>query len=228
MNPIKQLFAGRLLEGPHARTSADLGALLESGRRDIGKPAGAILVLGLVFLAGLSLYWISSNALATMQMNFNARQDLLSALQRSNETTRTALSGGVDPKRRNQFILAATETLAAAELDDELRRVTAEEDGIVLASHAEIDHSDRGPGKKIEIKALLEGKINKVQAVLFRLETSAPMIFVEALDLEPKSGSLEESVDADPVLHANVMLAAYWRDPIQKKAQRYRAANDDQ
>jgi general secretion pathway protein M len=220
MSAIKHLFAARVRAGSRPRVWIDLRGLLKSGHLEIGKPAGAVLMLGFIYIAAISLYWISNNALTTMQMTYDARQDLLSALQRRSETAGTYLGKGTDLKHRNPFLSAATETLAAAQLDDELRRVTDEEHGIVLSSHAEIDHDDQAPGNKIEIKTVVESKIEAIQALLFRLETSAPMIFVEELDLEQKNEGIQGSLDTDPMLHANLTLAAYWHDPGQKELQR--------
>lgn len=219
MSAIKDILGTRVQAGSRLRASIDLRGILKTGNREIGNAAGAVLVLGLISIAALCLCWISSNALTTMQTTYDARQDLLTALQRRSSGSAGADLTKDDTKHHDPFLSAVTETLAAAELDDELRRVASEEHGIVLSSHAEIDRDDQGPGNKIEIKAVVESRINSIQSLLFRLETGAPMIFVQELDLEPK-GDTQGGAETDPMLHANLTLAAYWHDPAQKKIQR--------
>lgn len=214
MNAIKQLFAGRVQRKPRI----DFRALLKTGYRDIGKSAGAVLVLTLILITALGLYWIASNALTTMQMTHDARQDLLNALERRAEAA--GLKGHAEGRRGNPFFSASTETLAASQLDDELRRVVGEEHGIVLSSHAQVEHDDQSRGNKIEIKTIVETKIDEIQALLFRLETSDPAIFVEELNLEPKNDDTQGGSSADPTLHANMTLAAYWQDPTRKRVQK--------
>ncbi|HLH10530.1 MAG TPA: type II secretion system protein GspM [Methylovirgula sp.] len=194
----------------------DFSGLRKAGNRQIGKTACAVMLLGLIYVVALGANWISSDALATMQTNYEARRDLLTALERRSHIGRTELAADAALSHRDPFFSAVTETLAAAQLDDELRRDTVAEQGVVLSSHAGINHDAQSAGKKIEIKAVIEGKIATVQALLFRLETSAPMIFVEELNMEPKGDAQRGVIDSDPTLQANLTLAAYWHDPNQK------------
>lgn len=219
MSVLKHLVAGR--PQTISRAAIDLRAFLKAGDREIGNAASAVIMIGLIYIAALGIYWISSDALTAMQTTYDARRDLLSALEmRNGEAARADFTQQTSAKLRDPFFFAATETLAAAQLDDELRRVAFEEKGVVLSSHAGIDHDDRTPGSKIEIKGIVEGKIGAVQALLYRLETSVPMIFVEELDVEPKNDAMRGEMEADPTLEANLTLAAYWHGPDPKGPRR--------
>lgn len=213
MSVLKHLVVGQTV----SRAAIDLRTFLKAGDWQIGNAASAVMLIGLIYVAALGVYWISSDALTAMQTTYDAKRDLLSALEiRNGEAGRADFTQRTSAKLRDPFFSAATETLAAAQLDDELRRVALEEDGVVLSSHARIDHDDRTLGSKIEIKGVVEGKIGAVQALLYRLETSVPMIFVEELDVEPKNDAMRGEMEADPTLEANLTLAAYWHSPDSK------------
>jgi hypothetical protein len=212
MPVLKRFLISSQHAGRYTHAAAEFRAWFKNGNLEIGRAAGASLVLALIYALAFGIYWLSSDALTTMQMTYDAKLNLLAALQkRSSDVTPGAL-----PARQDLFLSAATETLAAAGLDDMLRQITAEENGIVLSSHAEADHDTHGPGNKIEIKAVLEGKIETIQSVLFRLETGMPMIFIDAVDIEPKNQAPRNAMEPAPMLHSTLTLAAFWRGAALK------------
>jgi hypothetical protein len=179
--------------------------------REIGEPTAAVLMAATVYIALIGAYFAASNMLSVASTARDAKQDFLAVLQR-----RSGDNDGANGKGTHGapelFVFAATESLAAARIDDTLRRITREAGGIVLATDAEISHDDNAPSNRLKIRATIEGKIEAIQAVLFRLETHVPMIFVKEVSLEPKTGALSTSVTrAAPVLHASMTLASYWR-----------------
>jgi general secretion pathway protein M len=212
MPVLKRFPIGSQHIGRYSHALAELRSWFKSGNFEIGRATGACLVLGLTYVLAFSMYWLASDAMTTMQMKYDAKQNLLGVLQKRSSD----MAPNGSSIRRDLFLAAATETLAAADLDDKLRQITAEENGIVLSSHAEANHDTLGPGNKIEIKAILEGKIETIQSVLFRLETGMPMIFIDALDIEPKNQGLRNAIEPAPMLHAALTLVAFWRGPTSQ------------
>jgi general secretion pathway protein M len=186
------------------------GKTFSLNKEDLGKPASAVLVLFLIYSLSLVALWLAADTRATLQTSYDVKHDLLASLEarRANLSRRRVAQDHADP-----FVRAVTETLAAAELDDRLRQIAAEENGVVLSSHAEVNHEDEAAGHKIEIKALLEGKIEMLQALLFRLETGSPLIFVDDLHLEIKDEIAQKSEGGAPTLRTALTLVAYWRPP---------------
>lgn len=179
--------------------------------REIGKPAAAVLVAATVYIALIGAYFAASNMLSVAATTRDAKQDLLAVLQRRSGDNDSANGKGAQGAAE-LFVFAATESLAAAQIDDTLRRLTREAGGIVLATDAEISHDDNAPRNRLEIRATIEGKIEAIQAILFRLETHVPIIFVKEVSLEPKTAALSTRVTgAAPLLHASMTLASYWR-----------------
>jgi hypothetical protein len=153
------------------------------------------------------------NTRATLQAGLNAKQNLLSVLE-----ARTAAigKGSSINDEDSLFVSASSETLAAASLDDFLRQIAKGEDDTVLSSHAEAEHSDQDESHKIILKAIVEGKIENIQSLLFRLESGSPVIFVDDMHIEPKSELAQSALGAAPVLRTTLALSAYWRTSVAR------------
>lgn len=218
MNAIRHIFAGRAVS--LRNKLSDFSWLTKSGRVEIGRPFGAVLVLAVVLISLLTAYWLAASSLAALQLNYSAQQDLLDVLHRRGRNAAIAMKhtrdGAQDP-----FLTATTETLAAATLDDKIRRIVADVNGAVASSHPEVDHDSQSAGNRIEIKTVIDGKIDALQALLFRLETGAPAVFVEELSLEAKGADTDGSAPAaDPALHMAATFVAYWHPPVRPEARR--------
>jgi hypothetical protein len=220
MNALKQWFTPRGAAGGHRDVLADLGSLFKIDRSEIGRPLGAALVLALILIVLLTAYWLGAISLSSMQANYDARQELLDLLRKRSETNGVWLKGWAAKGLGDLFLSAPTETLAASTLDDEIRRFATAAQAIVFSSHPEVDHDSQSAGDKIEIKTVMEGKIDALQAFLFRLETGTPMIFVEDISLEAGNGEITGGAEADPVLHATATFVAYWHSSSRQRARR--------
>ena len=217
MNAIRQI-AGRAI-GLRNKLS-DFSWLTKSGGVELGRPFGAVLVLSVFLIGLLTAYWLAASSLSALQLNYSARQDLLDVLHRRSRNAAGAMMHARDGTQ-DPFLTAATETLAAATLDDKIRRITTDVNGAVASSHPEVDHDSQSAGNRIEIKAVIDGKIDALQALLFRLETGAPTVFVEELSLETKNDDTESSTPAaDPAVHMAATFVAYWHPPARPEARR--------
>ena len=216
MSAIRQIIVGRIVGFRHKLS--DSSWLAKSGGIEIGRPIGAVLVLAVIFIVLLTAYWLAASSVSALQLNYTARQDLLDVLHRRGRNAVSAMKHARD-SAQDPFLTAATETLAAATLDDKIRRIAADLHGAVASSHPEVDHDSQSAGNKIEIKAVIDGKIDALQALLFRLETGAPAVFVEELSLEIKGGDTDGGVPAaDPVLHMAATFVAYWHPSARPEA----------
>jgi general secretion pathway protein M len=220
MTTLRQIFSQRIQVADLRSALANFGSFAKSGQFELGRSVGAVIVLTSILVGLLTVYWLAANSLNALQMNYIAREELLDVLQRRSEKAGVAMrlgsSGTQDP-----FLFAPTETLAASTLDDEIRRVASEANGTVVSSHPEVDHDNESAGNKIEIKAVIDGKIDALQDILFRLETGRPMVFVEEISLETRSDSIDGSgAGADPAVHMAATFVAYWHAPMQRGARR--------
>jgi general secretion pathway protein M len=219
MSNIRQVLNERMQIASLKSFLAGFGSFAKGGQVELGSPLGAVLILAAILTGLFTTYWIAANSLNAMQANYSARRDLLDVLHRRGE--KAGLAGLARSGMHDPFLSAPTETLAASTLDDEIRRVAADVNGTVVSSHPEVDHDSQSAGNKIEIKAVIDGKTDALQALLFRLETETPMVFVEEISLETRSDSIDgNGAGADPAIHMAATFIAFWHAPITQKERR--------
>jgi len=172
--------------------------------------APALLLANLI--AAIWVIVAAQADLDSMQAEIETKTALAERLSRT--MPRPVGGDGADPARRaaTPFVTAETETLAAAEVDRLVRAVTTEAAGAVLSSQAEVARESDAPMRRIEVQAIIEGRIEALQRVLFTLETGAPLMFVDDVSVQPVERSEAKSEAAQmPVLQATLTLSAYWR-----------------
>jgi general secretion pathway protein M len=220
MSTLRQIFTRQFQIADVKNAFSNLGFLRKWNALEIGRPVGAVLVLAAVLIGLLVTYWLAGSSLSALQSNYNARQDLVDTLRKRRISTGIALhragAGHADP-----FLSAPTETLAASALDDNIRRIANASNGTVVSSHPVVDHDSQSPGNRIEIKAVIDGKIDALQTLLFQLETGTPLVFVDELSLEVRSDSIDGSgAGTNPNVHMAATFVAYWKSATQNGATR--------
>jgi general secretion pathway protein M len=220
MSTLRQIFTRQFQIADVKNAFSNFGFLKKKWNAlEIGRPIGAVLVLAAVLIGLLVTYWLAGSSLSALQSNYNARQDLVDTLRKRRISTGIALhragAGHADP-----FLSAPTETLAASALDDNIRRIANASNGTVVSSHPVVDHDSQSPGNRIEIKAVIDGKIDALQALLFQLETGTPLVFVDELSLEVRNDSIDGGAGTNPDVHMAATFVAYWKSATQHGATR--------
>jgi general secretion pathway protein M len=220
MSTLRQIFTRQFQIADVKNAFSNFGFLRKWNALEIGRTVGAVLVLAAVLIGLLVTYWLAGSSLSALQSNYNARQDLVDTLRKRRISTGIALhrtgAAHADP-----FLSAPTETLAASALDDNIRRIANASNGTVVSSHPVVDHDSESPGNKIEIKAVIDGKIDALQTLLFQLETGTPLVFVDELSLEVRSDSIDGGgAGTNPDVHMAATFVAYWKSAIQNGATR--------
>jgi general secretion pathway protein M len=106
------------------------------------------------------------------------------------------------------FLNARTQGLASAELLTYVTRLAAEQGTGLISSG--IEPAAQSSPDEILIQASMDMRSKALQALIFRLETGTPYMFVESLTVVPVNGVAMGSVQ-DPTLHVTVVLRALWR-----------------
>ena len=220
MSTLRQIFTRQFQIADVKSALSNLGFLRKRRDLEVGRPVGAVLALAAVLTGLLVTYWLAGSSLSALQSNYNARQDLLDTMSKRRISAGIALhhagAGHADP-----FLSAPTETLAASALDDDIRTLANDSNGTVISSHPVIDRDSQSPGNRIEIKAVIDGKIDALQALLFRLETGTPLVFVDELSLEVRSDSIDGGgAGTNPDIHMAATFVAYWKSAPQNGATR--------
>lgn len=190
-------------------------ALFESlSKRDLAisrATAASALFCAVVCIMGF-LAIIMAQALSAADEERNARVELLASLQHERRDRPGAAQESGETDHADPFVAGASETLAAAEVDNLLRRGVADSNGAVLSSRAEARHAEVGPIRRIEAEIVIEGRIEAIQAALFAFETMTPFVFIEDFSMHPVAEGADKSgSDQAPLLRATITANAYWK-----------------
>ena len=105
------------------------------------------------------------------------------------------------------FLDAPTLGLASAQLQTYIEQVAAEQRATLMSSGAESAGRD-DTADAIRVQATLELNLKSLQAILYRLESGTPYVFVETFSVQ-RSTAAEQA--KDPPLHVTLGVRALWR-----------------
>lgn len=171
----------------------------------LGRPlAASALLVGLMGGAAFGLFATIAN-LSTAVGERDAKAELLASLS----ARRPALT--VLPAAGRLTFAADSGTQAAASFDAMVRATVLDAGGTVLSSRAETKGERSAAGNRMEVEAVVEGRIEALQKILYRFEYGTPVVFVDNLSLRPAEVSGTASKDPRaPVLHETLLLSGYW------------------
>jgi general secretion pathway protein M len=177
----------------------------------VARPVAAlILLLVLTALGGFAVA-VASAELAALRLERDAKTELIERLARTMPAQPAARRDAV-ADQRDPFTTASSESLAAAEVDRLVRAAILKATAAVLSTRAVIERETDAGARRIAVEAVVEGRVEALQRVLFNLETAMPVILVDDLAIQPAAeGGGKRADAAAPVLHASMTLSAWWR-----------------
>jgi hypothetical protein len=107
------------------------------------------------------------------------------------------------------FLDAATQGLAGAQLQAYLTQTAGAQQAAIISSGLEPTKREDTPDT-IRLQATFEVGLVALQAILYRLESGTPYVFVEALAIQP-AGAAGGRPPEDPLLRATLSVRAFWR-----------------
>jgi len=168
----------------------------------------ALAALGALLLACVLAVAVSIGARSGALQELAERQELLARLQAQagrRAETRGRVVAGTAPAAA--FIDAPTAGLASAQLQTYIENVATEQHATLLSSGMESAARDDSPDA-IRLQATLELDLKSLQAMLYRLESGTPYVFVETFVVQP---SATQGGGEDPSLRLTVGIRALWR-----------------
>jgi general secretion pathway protein M len=159
------------------------------------------LLLGCALAVGVSID-ARSGALRELASQQESLALQLQAERRAE--TRGRLVAGTAPA--SAFIDAPTAGLASAQLQTYIETVAAEQHAMLLSSGMDSAARDDAPDA-IRLKLTLELNVKSLQAMLYRLESGTPYVFVETFAVQPSATDGGE----DPSLRLTIGVHALWR-----------------
>ena len=192
-----------------------------TGRRfavTLGRPLGATLLFGLLLLVALSAVAVGWADLAAATAERDAKADLLAhavAVGRRG-------AGAPEAAAPDPFVVAETQTLAAAQIEADVRALAVTAGLSLRASRAEVKPPETTAAPeawtRLTVEASLEGQNDALQDFLAKLETGRPVAVVDSLAIEPAETEGAATDAQAPRLHASLTLTAFWRPPARQAA----------
>lgn len=169
----------------------------------------ALGALGAVLLGCALAIVVSIGARSSALQELGERQQILSRLQiqagRQSDARGRLVPGRAPPAA---FLDAPTPGLASAQLQTYIARVAAQQQAALMSSAVEPAAGDDA-ADAIRVQAMLETNLKSLQAMLYRLESGTPYVFVETLAVQPSTAA--EFGAEDPTLRLTIGVRALWR-----------------
>jgi|SRR4051812_38880313 len=166
----------------------------------------SLAVFALLLLACISTVGVLFETRSVALHELSERRDLLARLEarlRSGAGRPAALAPTA------AFIEAPTQGLASAALQAHLAQLAdAQHAGLVLSGEEAAKREDAPDA--IRLQATLDMSLKALRALLYRLESGTPYVFVDALTVQPASVAAGRASE-DPLLRATLSYRAFWR-----------------
>jgi general secretion pathway protein M len=163
------------------------------------------LALILVLCATLVQYAMQTRSEAAQQLD--ERRETVARLEaraRADGPGRTITTAPA-----SAFLDASTQGLAGAQLQAYLTQTAGAQQAAIISSGLEPTKREDTPDT-IRLQATFEVGLVALQAILYRLESGTPYVFVEALAVQP-AGAAGGRPPEDPLLRATLSVRAFWR-----------------
>jgi general secretion pathway protein M len=152
--------------------------------------------------------------------SFAMRSDAMEELASARETLSRLAARARPPADRDggavagtapaaAFLDAATQGLAAAQLQAYLSQLALAERAVLISSGVQPANRDDEPDS-IRLEATLNMTLPTLQTMLYRLESGTPYVFVEALNVQPPGAATQHGAQ-NVMLRVTVSLRALWR-----------------
>jgi len=168
----------------------------------------SLAVLALLLLACALAVQLSFQARSDAKQEFAERQEMVARLEARLRTEGPGRAAAVAPPAA--FLDAPTQGLAGAQLQAHLAQTASAQQAGLISSGLEATKREDTPDT-IRLQATMEVGLSALQAILHRLESGTPYVFVEALTVQPAGGAAAGRPAEDPLLRATLSVRAYWR-----------------
>jgi hypothetical protein len=182
--------------------------------REQALSVGALVAL---LVACLLMVELSFEARFGAVQSLAERQALIARLEARIKARADAGPPGEAPAAA--FVDATTQGLAAAQVQAYLAQVAANQQAVLISSGVETAKRE-DPAETIRLQATLDVNLNGLQALLFRLESGTPYVFVDSLAMQPAamvaptgqpSSAAASSGAPASLLRVTLSLRALWR-----------------
>lgn len=164
-------------------------------------PLRRTAALALLFAAVFAVYTLGVDPFVSAYSgNTETAAQLQSALQkyrqlaaRLPEITRTLEDMRARQSAQQGYLPGANEAVAAATLQDRLKSLIAREGGKLQSTQALSQTKVAGQPQRVGVRARMVMQLSELQAVVYRLESTTPVLFVENLSIRAVTAGTAEA-----------------------------------
>lgn len=180
----------------------------------------ALLVLVFAVIWRLALqpawrHWQSGEEFIDQQLNTIARLRAISSSQAQYSATlaKVKSDSGVDA----QLMKSASATLAAAQLQQQLKTLVESAGGSVVSSQPK-DASDEGPFTRVGLNVRMLVSISALQQVMYALETQSPLVMIDEVLVLSRGRRKARTSRTDGMLDVRINVAGFVRRAVRGEA----------
>lgn len=185
------------------------------------KPLCVATFLALILIGG-AIEWSLWQDVFVKDDMIAARQDLIAGLQRSADRLTATASGHLGPTpTASPFLPGETDTIAAAEFQADVLKILEANKATVFSAQVRplaVDAADgqapadAASGQRINLEVMFDARNVDLQAILFTIETSRPVLLISDMKMQPaRATEGGPTRDEDPVLHVVLGVYGFWR-----------------
>jgi general secretion pathway protein M len=166
-------------------------------------------LLGVMLAICASTIGFSLQARSAAAHELDKRSELLSRFETivADRKNARAKSGEIAPAEA--FLSAPASGLAGAQVQSYLQQVANGQQATLISSEVEPTRHEDQPDS-IRVRVTFDASLRALQAILYRLESETPYVFVDSLTVQLPGGGSQRAVE-DPWLRITLGLRALWR-----------------
>ncbi len=108
-----------------------------------------------------------------------------------------------------------TDALASAEMQEFIKKTIVEAGGQLSSTQA-LPVSNKGKFSRITVRVRMTGNSEVLRAVLYKIETSTPLIIIDQIDIRPMRGKRNRTsrqIESSNELNVNFQAVSFMRKP---------------
>jgi general secretion pathway protein M len=181
----------------------------------VGLLIAVVLIIGAVIIVpllskGLELHDTKNNLVFRLQQ-----------YERILATKNTVIAGMAKIKQEHEqqgyFNSQKTDALASAEMQEFIKKAIVDAGGQLSSTQA-LPVSNKDKFSRITVRVRMTGNSEVLRAVLYKIETSAPLIIIDQIDIRPMRGKRNRTtrqIESSNELNVNFQAVSFMRKPAE-------------
>ena len=119
--------------------------------------------------------------------------------------------------QQGYFNSQETDALASAEMQAFIKKTIVDAGGQLSSTQA-LPVNNKNKFSRITVSIRMKGNSEVLRAVLYKIETSTPLIIIDQIDIRPMHGAMNNStrqIDSSNELNVNFQAVSFMRKPVE-------------